>query len=135
MRQNGFEHVYELKGGVLDWQKNNYPLHSPSSAPVPDKISMEENTRRINSSDIVVIDYYAPWCGPCKKMEPMLNELSAEYKGKASIIRLNIDENRQLAKELKVEVIPILKIFRQGQETWTHNGYIEKADLIKAMGI
>lgn len=131
MRSNGFKNVYELKGGFLAWNKNNLPLHLPSSNTPVDKISMDEYKKMISSDTLVLIDFYAPWCAPCKKMEPMLNEISAEKKGTPKIIRINIDENKQLAKELQVEEIPILKLFSKGKEIWTHNGFVEKKEILK----
>lgn len=80
---------------------------------------------------MVLVDYYAPWCAPCIKMKPMLEEISNEYAGKVKVIRLDINENKELAKRLNIVEIPILKIFVKGKETWTHQGYMEKADLVK----
>lgn len=132
MRSNGFNNVFELKGGLLAWQKNNLPLHNEPSNKNSDKISLAAYNSMI-SKGIVLIDYYAPWCLPCQKMEPMLDELSKEYKNKARFIRLNIDENKQLATQLNVGGIPILKIFKDGKELWRHDGLIEKEELTIAL--
>ncbi|MEN9449221.1 MAG: hypothetical protein RJA25_2511 [Bacteroidota bacterium] len=129
MRSNGFKHVINLKGGILAWQADNLPI--AASVPEQDKISKEAYTQMITSDTTVIVDYYAPWCAPCLKMEPMLNELAKEYQGKVKIIRLNIDENKKLASDLGIVAIPIIKKFEKGKETWTHKGYIEKTDLVK----
>ena len=134
MRSNGFTHVIDMKGGILSWRKNNLPLVSKSTNSDGDKISAEEYQHLIGSDSIVLIDFYAPWCAPCKEMEPMLAELTQEYAGKVKIIRLNIDENKQLAKQLSVEEIPIFKLFRKGKEVWMHKGALKKADLIAVIG-
>lgn len=132
MRTNGFKNVYDLKGGVMNWQNNHLPLATEAKSPSSkDKISYEEYEKMIKSEKYVLIDYYAPWCEPCKKMEPMLNEIAEEYKGKVKVIRLNIAENKELAKKLAVEGIPILKIFKNGKEVWVHNGAVEKTELVK----
>ena len=73
----------------------------------------------ISANQIVLIDFYAPWCGPCKKMEPMLEEFARENEGKIKVIRLNVDENKQLAMQLGIDEIPVVKIFKNGNETWT----------------
>jgi len=128
MRSTGFEEVYDLTGGILVWNSNGYDVITENT--VKDKISMEQY-RRMIASGTVLIDFYAPWCVPCKKMEPMLKELAVEYNGKAQVLRINIDENKQLAKNLKVEEIPVLKIYKNGTETWMHKGLVEKTELIK----
>jgi thioredoxin len=133
MRSNGFKEVINLEGGIMAWQSNNLPVLTASSQPKADKISFEEYTKMISADTKVLVDYYAPWCAPCIKMKPMLEELAKEYEGKVKIIRLDINENKQLAKQLNVVEIPVLKIFINGKEIWNHNGYIEKADLIKQL--
>ncbi len=128
MRSNGFKNVLELKGGILAWQKNNLPLTNEPVNTNADKISFAAHNTMI-AKGTVLIDYYAPWCLPCKKMEPMLDELSKAYKNKATFIRLNIDENKQLATTLNVGGIPIFKIFKEGKEVWRHDGLIEQKEL------
>ena len=131
MRSNGFKNVVNLDGGTLAWVNNKLPLVTTSAAPKKDKISFEEYTSMITSDSKVLIDYYAPWCAPCIKMQPMLDELSKEYDGKVKVIRLNIDENKELAQKLNIVSIPVLKIFVKGKEVWNHDGYIEKGELVK----
>jgi thioredoxin len=130
MRSAGFKNVINLDGGILAWQSNNLPL-TTTSTPAEDKISFEAYTQMITSDTMVLVDYFAPWCAPCIKMKPMLEEITKEYADKVKVIRLDINENKELAKKLNIVEIPILKIFKQGKETWMHQGYIEKADLIK----
>lgn len=132
MRKNGFAEVYDMKGGLLAWNDINRNISGETSGR-KDKISMAEYNVIISKDHLVLVDFYAPWCGPCKKMEPMLNELADENKGKFTLVRLNIDENKNLAKQLGVTEIPVLKIFEAGKETWTHNGLVEKHELTKAL--
>lgn len=80
MRSNGFKNVINLEGGILAWQGNNLPL-TTASTPVADKISFDAYTQMISSDTMVLVDYYAPWCAPCIKMKPMLEEISKEYAG------------------------------------------------------
>lgn len=131
MRSNGFKNVINLQGGTLAWQANNLPLVTTSTESKKDKISFEEYTNMITSDTMVLVDYFAPWCAPCIKMQPMLDELAKEYAGKVTVIRLNIDENKELAQKLNIVSIPVLKTFVKGKETWNHDGYIEKGELVK----
>lgn len=95
---------------------------------------MEDYTRLITSHKTVLVDFYAPWCGPCKKMEPMLEAFGKENKGKINVVRLNIDENKELAKQLGISEIPLLKIFHDGREKWSRTGLVEKSTLTAVLG-
>jgi thioredoxin len=128
LRSSGFKEVYDLKGGILAWQSKNLPVVTAGKVQ-QDKISSADYSKMI-ASGTVLVDFYAPWCAPCKKMEPWLNEIDKEYADKARVIRINIDENKSLAKELGVVEIPILKIYKSGKEVWQHKGLAEKNDVI-----
>lgn len=131
MLKNGFKNVVNLEGGILAWQAANLPLTATNTTATTDEISMDMYKQMITSDTLVLVDFYAPWCGSCIKMKPMLEEISTDYIGKVKVIRLNIDENKQLAKDLQIVEIPVLKTYLKGSETWMHKGYIEKADLVK----
>ena len=133
MRSHGFSEVYDMKGGTMAWSKNKLELTTASPQKInSDKISMEEYNKMISANQILLIDFYAPWCGPCKKMEPMLQEFARENEGKIKVVRLNVDENKQLAMQLGIDAIPVLKIFKNGSEAWTYTGLVEKSALIEA---
>ncbi len=131
MMQNGFKNVINLDGGILAWQAANLPLTQTNASTNQDALSMDMYKSMITSDTLVLVDFYAPWCGPCIKMKPMLEEVAKEYAGKVKVVRLNIDENMELAKQLNVVEIPVLKTFLNGTEKWSHKGYIEKDELVK----
>lgn len=133
MRSNGFTSVINLDGGILAWQAKKLPIVQTSASATPDKISMDAYQKLITSDTLVLVDYYAPWCAPCMKMKPMLEQLEKEYAGKVKVVRLNIDENKALTQTLNIEAIPIVKTFLKGKEIWTHKGYIEKDELVKQL--
>ena len=69
----------------------------------------------LHSKQLVVVDFWAPWCGPCKIIAPILEELSKEYDGKVKIYKINIDEHQATASKYQVLSIPTLLFFKQGK--------------------
>jgi len=133
MRTNGFTKVYELNNGLMAWNSQHLPLAGVNNLENTDKVSMEAYKKMEASDKLVLIDYYAPWCEPCKKMQPMLDKIEAEYKGKLTLVRLNIEENKQLAIQLSIQSIPLMKLFKNGVEVWSNKGLIEEVELKKAI--
>ena len=69
-----------------------------------------------NSSEPVLIDFWAEWCGPCKMLTPVIDQLSEEMKGKVKVVKMNIDENPEAPSTLGVRSIPTLMIFKDGKQ-------------------
>lgn len=72
-------------------------------------------TEVLNASVPVLVDFYADWCGPCKMMSPALDKISEEYAGKAKVVKINVDENPEVAQQYGVMSIPNFKFFKGGQ--------------------
>ncbi len=76
----------------------------------------------INQDQPVLVDFFATWCGPCKAMAPILKEVAVEVKGKARLIKIDIDKNRQLAEQYKINSVPTLILFQDGKIKWQQAG-------------
>lgn len=74
-----------------------------------------ENFQEFTNNEYSLIDVWAPWCGPCKLIAPMIDEISSEYVGQLSVGKLNADDNSDLVKELGVRNIPTLLFFKNGE--------------------
>jgi len=77
----------------------------------------------------VLVDYWAEWCGPCKMIAPILDELSKDYEGKLTVVKINIDENPQTPQRYGVRGIPTLMIFKSGEVDATKVGALPKGQL------
>ncbi|MDX1054435.1 thioredoxin [Sinorhizobium medicae] len=84
----------------------------------------------LNSAVPVVVDFWAAWCGPCKMIAPSLEEISTELAGKVKLVKLNIDENPELAAEYGVRSVPMLAMFKAGEVADTKVGAAPKTALI-----
>ena len=77
----------------------------------------------INSPDTpVLVDFYADWCGPCKSMSPVVEQVASQYKGKVKVIKINIDTNQAAAAQFRVQGVPTFILFKGGQQVWRQSG-------------
>ena len=83
----------------------------------------------LNASDTVIVDFWAEWCGPCKALSPLVDELAEEIKGKARVVKMNIDDNPNTPTKYGVRGIPTLMVFKGGQVVETKVGGMSKAQL------
>lgn len=131
----GFKEVYNLKGGILAWKKAELPVETGKNAAAKMGMSIKDYKAEIASELPVLVNFYAPWCGPCRKMAPMLEELRSEGEKRFKFVKLNADENQGLMKELDVNEIPFFLVYKNGEISWTHIGLIEKDVLLKELGL
>ncbi|NOT10876.1 MAG: thioredoxin TrxA [Methylococcaceae bacterium] len=87
------------------------------------------NEKVLKADGPVLVDYWAPWCGPCKMISPLLDDVSKEYAGKLTVVKLNIDDNPQTPQHYGVRGIPTLMIFKGGEVEGTKVGAITKSQL------
>lgn len=131
LRSKGFKTVYNMEGGIMQWRAAHLPLAGAETKLAG--MSQEQFNKLIQSDKVVLVDFYADWCAPCKKMEPYLNEIAQEMKAKVEVVRINADDNPEICQALGVDALPTLKVYKKGQQTWSNVGYIDKPNVLKQL--
>lgn len=85
----------------------------------------------IKSNNVVLVDFFATWCGPCQTMAPILQDVKEFYDESLSIIKIDVDKNPNIASVYKVSGVPTFVLFKNGIQVWRQSGMITKADLHK----
>ncbi len=100
------------------------------------KLTSQNFEKEVINSDIpVLVDFWATWCGPCKMMAPVLEEIADEYDGVIKVGKVNVDEERELSISYNIESIPTLFMFKNGEIVDMSVGYIPKDELVKKLGL
>lgn len=90
-------------------------------------MTMEQYNHLIDSDKLVLIDFYADWCAPCKKMEPYLKKISEDSQEMVEVIRINADKNSELCKTLNVTSLPVLKLYKNKELVWDNLGFVDES--------
>jgi thioredoxin len=126
LKSLGYEKVYDLKGGMNAWKAGNKAVEGANNAK---QMSMEEFNAGINTSKIVLIDFGATWCPPCKKMEPVLQSLQKNNAGKFTLLKVDGGNDEAILKEYKVTALPVFIIFKDGKQVWRKDGVATEEEL------
>jgi thioredoxin len=129
MHEMGFKNVYDLKGGIIVWKIKNYPfvkLKSDSARQGMNKIEFE---KMIVNTPLTFVDFYAPWCTPCKIMVPALERIEQEMKDSVLIVKINADENLQLMKDYGLKALPYIMVLQGSKIVFRQEGFMNEEDM------
>lgn len=126
MQADGFATVYELQGGIMAWEHNDYSLETQKRVSASGVVTTEDFKTFITSEQLVLVDFYATWCMPCKKMEPVLAALEKDFKDKMSVKRIDVDAAKTLTRELSVQEAPTFILYKKGKEVKRITGLLSE---------
>ncbi|MFM7016443.1 MAG: thioredoxin domain-containing protein, partial [Bacteroidota bacterium] len=132
LQKRGFKNITELKGGILKWRAAGLPEQNgvaTTNINGPSEMTKMDMDKMIIDNKLIIFDFFAEWCGPCKKLKPELEALEAAHKGQVKVVRIDVDKNKNLARELQITEIPIIMIYKNKQIQWTGTGYFPMKDI------
>ncbi|WP_428231224.1 thioredoxin domain-containing protein [Flavobacterium sp.] len=129
LNELGFTNIYELEGGFLNWKEEGF------SKPLSSQVGMTMNDFNdlLHTDKKVLIDFYAEWCGPCKQMEPFLLKMQKDMADKVVIIRIDVDKNKTLATQMKIDQLPTIVLYENKAVQWKTTAFISEKDLKKQL--
>lgn len=130
MREDGFVTVYEMDGGIMKWRAAGLPETTTAEA-ITTGMSLMEYNKLLATDKLVLVDFYADWCAPCKKMAPYLEELKREEADIMVVVRVNADDNQSLCRGLKIDALPTLMLYKNQDVIWKNTGFIEKENVLQ----
>jgi rhodanese-related sulfurtransferase len=130
MRTMGYQNVYELKGGINAWKAEKKAIEG---ATTNKQMSVEEFNNIVKKPGVVLVDFGATWCPPCKQMEPVLQSLQKNNEGKFSLLKVDGGNDEKILLEYKVTALPVFIIFKDGKQTWRKDGVVTEEELKKQL--
>jgi rhodanese-related sulfurtransferase len=127
LRENGFN-AYNLEGGISAWKRADKLVEQAKAVR---QISLSEYMAQIPTDKIVLVDFGAVWCPPCKKMAPVLDSLVARHGNQFVLVKIDGAEQTDICKTLKVEGFPTFIIYKNGKETWRKEGLADEKEFLK----
>jgi thioredoxin 1 len=85
----------------------------------------------ISGNKLVLVDFFATWCGPCKTLGPILEDVSRQMTGKVKIVKVDVDKNQSLAGKLEVRGVPTMILYKEGKQVWRQAGVVPAGDLVR----
>lgn len=131
LEKNGFTTIYEMPG-MIAWNSANKPVETveSSAAPKVKGLTEAEYLETVKSDKYVLVDFNAVWCGPCKKLTPILDKIAEDKKDKLILLKIDADENPELLQSKGIEGIPYLELYKGGKLVWSYKGFISEADIL-----
>jgi thioredoxin 1 len=130
--RNGYNRVYNLEQGIMEWDQADLPVViDPNAQPDTDDLfTPGEFAELVQSESLVFVDFYAPWCGPCRQMMPMIDSLKVEFQDRIKVVKINADASKSLMRSKRMVSVPYLVLYHNGVIIFEHQGLIGSEELI-----
>lgn len=135
MSSLGFKSIYNLQHGTMDWTRQGFLLEQ-STQPVAaagKTYTPQTFGNLLKENKVVLVDFHAVWCAPCKQMSPVIDKIAVDFKGKAKVEKIDVEANKSITTTYQVQSVPGFVIFKDGKKVWTHTGIITYNDLSLAL--
>lgn len=126
LRKLGYQKVFELKGGINGWLASGKPLEGDSEAK---QMGIDELNAKISSTGIVLVDFGADWCPPCKRMEPVLKNLLADKSLSFSLVKVDGGRDQDILQKYQVTELPVFIVFKDGKQVWRKEGVATEEEM------
>ncbi len=132
LKEMGFKSIINLSGGMLAWQSANLPVSTDGTSPkAAEGMTLADFNNQIKGKKLVIVDYNAVWCGPCKQLSPVLEAWIKAQNGQVELIKIDVDANQELAKAKQIESIPYLEFYKDGKMVDKQIGMRDAASMTK----
>ncbi len=133
MKKNGFKKVYNLEGGLTAWSGKGFAVTKPESVKDENikQLTLAEFNQMLKTKQPVLVDFHTKWCAPCRKMIPVVEKIAEDFKGKAVVIRIDVDNSKEVATKYQIRGVPVFILFKSGVQKWKYNGAISGEELSK----
>lgn len=128
LKEMGFKEVYDLKGGMMAWDNAGLPVERKTAASSAG-ITLKQYEQLVTQQPLILVDFNAVWCKPCKMLAPILDELVKKENGRLTLIKLDADQNPELLKAKGIEGIPYLELYKEGKLVWSNMGLTDEATI------
>jgi thioredoxin len=125
LRALGFKQVYALPGGLANWVGAGYPLESSGKKGL--SLTGKQFKQLTTSNELVLVDFGSKYCGGCRKLVPVLDSLEHTYSKSVKFVRIELDDNTEVIKEQKIEALPRLILYKNGENVWKNEGFISSS--------
>jgi len=129
MHTLGFKEVYDLKGGIIVWKIRNYPFVKLKADTARQGMQKAAFEKMISGIPLSFVDFYAPWCMPCKIMIPALDSIEQEMGDSVLVVRINADENLQLMKDYGLKALPYVILLQGTKIVFRREGFMNSAEM------
>jgi thioredoxin len=129
--KHGFKKVYNLQGGITAWMGSKLPVETSGGNAPATGMSFDDYLKHIKSDKLVLVDFNAVWCGPCKILKPIVYKVIKKNEAVVELFDIDVDKNPDIANAMNVKGIPLILLYKNGKEVWRQMGLTDEETIIE----